>query len=111
MAYSERWQAPAGVGATLQFRRALRAQNWSVAAAQVRVLISPEARGEGWVEPTFLRDAGVSVLLAVGDVAQARFVYDLLEPFVGRPSSDLRSRLLASLPGSSRSRRVSADWW
>ncbi len=95
-AYADRWQAPAGVKAALRFRRALRARDWAGAAQEVRVLSSPQSRASVWVDPGFLRDAGVAVLLAVGQVPEARFLEEQLAPFVSRADTDLRSRLLES---------------
>lgn len=94
--FMEANEAPPEAFAAIRFAHGAAARDWEELAAASRTLAEPASRGDHWISPDVLRDGGTLSLLATGDLARARRLFDALTSRVQRPPTDLRTRLLGA---------------
>jgi hypothetical protein len=83
--------APDGLVTSLRFDRAVRAHDWTVAAAAAVQLVpsstSASAEFAPWIDLQLTLDAGVIALLMTGRIGEARHLFDTLSPRVWHPDT------------------------
>ena len=100
LGYAHAQHAPAVVGQTLEWVRALDGADWPRAAALSDSLIPATMGSAPWLTPLGVLDGGVMAKLGAGDPAGARRLYLALAPRAGRGPTDLRNRLMAARFGA-----------
>lgn len=93
-AYVERWDAPEGARATVDFLAGLQARDWERVAGAMGVLGPELDRGRRWMPAELLLDGGVMAFLLTDRPGDAARLYRRLAPQTSRSAGDLRSRLL-----------------
>jgi spermidine synthase len=103
--YLERWKAPDGVRAAVEFRRGTLGWDFARAARAAEPLVASALQGRHWLPPDELRDGAVSAHLALGDPNGAARIFESLAPSSRRPDGDFRSALLAAYVQAAEERR------
>jgi spermidine synthase len=91
---ARRLGAPSGVLAAVSFLQALEDRDWPSLVPASQAVAEEIVRGDRWINPGVVLDAGVLARIFGGDPAGAWEFFGALEPLSGRLPQDFGSRLL-----------------
>ena len=104
--FLDRHGAPEAARDVVRFRHGIAAWQFAEAAEAASRLLPLADRVAQWIPADELRDGGVIANLHLGNVAEARRIYDGLGQWSLRKPDDLRSRLLEAYVEGAESQRT-----